>query len=381
MRLLSRARLAARGVLGGLLWAGAAHGQAPPRVELRPSDASFDEEFTQVHAVRELSDGRLIVADQREKRLVLLDPRTGSVRAISRVGSGPGEYQWLHMLVALPADTTLIVDGENQRWLILAGERVVQTISADQALPNALGTELTGADTSGHVTATHLDREIRMRHLREGQAGVWPDRIDSLVLLRAHRRSGRVDTIGSLRSRSWRMKVSQRPGRVAVLSLNPLESSEQALLFADGWIALARQQPYRVDWRRPDGSVQRGTPVPAATIRVDDREKQYALTRRYGGGTRPPTITADDVPPWPENLPPFLDHALFAAPDGRVVVARTQGAAVPEPRYDVIDRRGVVNGQLVLRPNERLAGFGARAVYIVERDVDDIERIRRHPWP
>ena len=56
-------------------------------------------------------------------------------------------------------------------------------------------------------------------------------------------------------------------------------------------------------------------------------------------------------------------------------------AARPEPRYDVIDRRGVVNGQLVLEPNERLVGFGARSVYVVERDADDIERIRRHPWP
>lgn len=382
MRVLSRGRGAAWGVLGGLLLGVAADAQAPPRMELRPSDASFDEEFTQVWAIRELSDGRLIVADRRERRLVILEPRDGSTRDVARTGNGPGEFQSIHKLVPLPGDSTLLTDGQNGRWLVLAGDKPVQTIAADLPLPKALHT-VAGADASGHVIAVHLDTEIRMQRMQESREGRPSVGIDSLVILRGNRATGRIDTIGRLRSRSQRIKPVERSfngRRIIHLLVNPLETDEQTIMFPDGWAALVRLYAYRVDWRRPDGALQRGEPIATPVYRVDDREKQFVLGERFklGGGQAP--ITADDFPAWPEALPPFLDRALFATPEGRVVVERLRGAAVPEPRYDVIDRRGVLNGQLVLRPNERIAGFGARSVYIVERDVDDIERIRRHPW-
>lgn len=383
MRFLLSRTGAGWGVLGALLWGVGAGAQSPSRLELRPAEAAFDEEFTQVWAIRELSDGRVIVADRRERRLVILDPRDGSTQHVARTGNGPGEFQSIHKLVPLPGDSTLVTDGQNGRWLVLAGDKPVQTIAADLPLPKALHT-VVGADASGHVIAVHLDAEIRMQRMRESREGRPSVDVDSLVILRGNRATVRIDTIGRLRSRSQRIKPAERSfggRRIIHLLVNPLETDEQAALFPDGWVALVRLYPYRVDWRRPDGTLQRGAPIATPVYRVDDREKQYVLGERFkiGGGQAP--LTAGDFPAWPETLPPFLDRALFASPDGRVVVTRTKGAAVPEPRYDVIDRRGVVTGQLVLRPNERLAGFGARSAYIVERDVDDIERIRRHPWP
>jgi len=45
-------------------------------------------------------------------------------------------------------------------------------------------------------------------------------------------------------------------------------------LFPDGWIAIARLDPYLVEWRTPDGRTVRGTPLPSARVKVDDAEKR-----------------------------------------------------------------------------------------------------------
>jgi hypothetical protein len=89
----------------------------------------------------------------------------------------------------------------------------------------------------------------------------------------------------------------------------------------------------------------------------------------------------DSSPDWPATLPPYRSPvALLAAPDGRVVVPRLASADHPETRYDVVNRRGLLDGQLILRPNERIVGFGAATVYVAVSDDDGIQRLQRHPW-
>ena len=37
--------------------------------------------------------------------------------------------------------------------------------------------------------------------------------------------------------------------------------------------------------------------------------------------------------------------------------------------------------RLQLPPDHQIVGFGARSVYVVVTDEDDLQRIQRHPWP
>jgi hypothetical protein len=148
-------------------------------------------------------------------------------------------------------------------------------------------------------------------------------------------------------------------------------------LFPDGWVALARTDPYRVDWRRPDGSVLHGTPLPIPLVRLDEREKRVALRREL----RQQDVSTSLFKDWPEHLPPFRRDALLADPQGRVVIHRMPSADEEGQRYDIVDRAGRLAGFLRLPPNERIVGFGSRSIYIVVKDQDDIERLRRHPWP
>jgi hypothetical protein len=88
--------------------------------------------------------------------------------------------------------------------------------------------------------------------------------------------------------------------------------------------------------------------------------------------------------PWtefPEFVAPFEFLPLIPAPDGRVVVLRTPTADVAEPVYDVIDHRGMLVARIELAAGERIVGFGRRSVYLAAKDADDVERLRRHPWP
>jgi hypothetical protein len=148
---------------------------------------------------------------------------------------------------------------------------------------------------------------------------------------------------------------------------------EAPLLFGDGWIAVARLRPYRVDWRSPDGRWVRGAPLPIATIRMNDRERAAYVERNRW---------ARNATDWPETLPPFdTPTVLLASPDGMLVIQRLPSAAQPESRYDVVDRTGSLRGQIVLAANQRILGFGAQSVYVVETDADGIQRLQRHAWP
>jgi hypothetical protein len=163
----------------------------------------------------------------------------------------------------------------------------------------------------------------------------------------------------------------------------PFSSEDRALLFPDGWIAVVRLQPYRVDWRRPDGHWVRGPLLPFHPRRVTAQERVWAMTRAYGRALR----DTEQLSGWPEIVPPFLSWnrgrapVLLALPDGRLAIARTPTASDSTNRYDLVDRTGALTAVLRLPPYEAIVGFGARSVYVVATDEDDAQRLRRHPWP
>lgn len=165
------------------------------------------------------------------------------------------------------------------------------------------------------------------------------------------------------------------------------------MLFPDGWIAVAHVGPYRVDWRLPHGEWVRGTPIRGEIPPLTEGERCAALQGWDYRGIAP--CDGDYVShfAWPEHPPPFLgpDHmrrmsargtpALFAAPDGTLVIRRTPLARSMNSRYDVIDRRGRRIGRIVMGRREAIVGFGDRTVYTIATDDMDLQWLRRHEWP
>ena len=97
-------------VLASLAVASLLEAQAVPVVSLTKPEAEFAEPFDQVSGVRELGNGRVVVADVFAKSVAMADFRSGALTKIGREGQGPGEYAFPVNVLALPGDTTLIVD-------------------------------------------------------------------------------------------------------------------------------------------------------------------------------------------------------------------------------------------------------------------------------
>jgi hypothetical protein len=353
-------------LLSGATGSQAAFGQATPVVKLGPSTATIDEELVEVYSGRELADGRLLIGEgaHQSRRLLVLDFARGTATQIGRRGNGPGEYQLIGRMFELANDST-IFPADGGRWLVLSGSRIVRTISTSNT-PLRASAEATGIDSIGNMLS--FDR-ISM-----------PDSSGRVLVSRS---TGQTIPVVRLRSSTEPgyppPPTARKNGGITYYS-GPWNSYELATLFPDGWLAVARVQPYRVDWRTPDGRWLFGKPIPAPVVRVNDREKTAYMQRaaeRAGVAPRSPSIHAK----WPREVPPFLPSALLNGRDGQLLILRTPTAEKPEVRYDVIDRQGRLQRQLLLERNQRIVAFGRSHVYVAVRDGDDLERIQRHAWP
>ena len=342
----------------------------------------FPTEFTSIRALRELSDGRVLVVDSREYRLLVLDWERGTFRAILRSGDGPGEFRSLNALVALSADTTLVVDGTARRLLTLHRDRFVGTVSTEQALHlTQFFSLINGADGAGGLLAL-----AAIPNASDPQRAVYtrmPNFADSLLAVRLHRTGRRIDTVAALRGRPWgRGEFERGEGgrRLGYIVGNPLAVGEQAWLFADGVVAILRKEPYRVDWITSDGKVRRGAPIEGPEAAVTAADRRFALDTRFRE-IPPPRLREEEFTGWPTLLPAFTPEALLPLPDGRLAVERAVTLHRAAPRVDVIDRTGARVATLELGVGERVAGFGREFVYVVRRDEDDVEYLSRRSWP
>lgn len=349
-----------------------AQGSAVSPVTLAPPSATLDEEFTRISSVRELGDGRVLVTDAGDNRLVIADLRRGTVTALGAVGSGPGEYRAASRLVALPGDSTLLVDFENRRWLILALDRIVTTLPASDSSILAAGMNVVGHDARG--------RTVSVRTFGRAPAGAARQH-SVLRVLAVDRRTARVDTLAGMRGPEFVVRVEGPPERQTVNATQVMLSvPEQAIAFSDGWVAVARQDPYRVDWYPPRAPMIPGAPLPASRTPVSatEREAWRARTERQNGRAFPAPL---ESLAWASEIAPFRSDALQATPDGSLLIAKELWSGSRGTEYDLVDRRGRLTRRILLPENERVVGFGRGAVYVVSTDTDGIERLRRHPWP
>jgi hypothetical protein len=354
--------------------------QMPLPIALSPGTSG--PAFIHVEAVRELQDGRTLVIDSKERALMIVDWSSPEPKTIGRAGDGPGEYRYPGSLIPLKGDSTLVTDRQNGKWYVLHRDRIITTLTADRPLIRFVGVN-PSADTLGRLLVlhgTHFSGRIGANGGRDSYG-----RSDSAAVIVVHRDNEKADTVARIRgpflgTNAVRARVDGM--NIAYMLGNPLAVGDQALLFPDGWIAIALVAPYRVEWHAPGGTVVRGQPLPYSPQRVDDRVKRQAIDDRWAGpGSRAPKFALTDFPAWPDVLPPFLDNALLSLPDGRVAIKRTSLGADRSVHYDIVDRRGNLSGTLRLLPNERIMAFGARSVYVVAIGPDDLETLRRHSWP
>jgi hypothetical protein len=299
---------------------------------------------------------------------------------LGRKGRGPGEWLNVGFIHATTGDSSLLDDFGNQRWLMLHGAAIVDVVPPDHPAVRATRAVIAGLDRYDHIL------QVQSPPRRPGVRVIT--RADSNTVVFINRRTGAMDTIAKIRERPHRREIAMdAQGRVTrdmPSATEPNAQGEFASLFPDGWLAIVRLDPLRVDWRAPNGTWTRGAPftlrpepVNAADRRAIEQRRTVAKTeaKRYG---LPAPTTADFPTTWPVLAPLWPPKQ---SSDGRLLLRRSTSAASPGTRYLVINRRGTVDGELVLGPNEDIIGFGPRSAYVAFTDEDDIQRLRRHPWP
>ncbi len=353
------------------------------QIPLGPANATLSEEFSRLTSIRELSDGRVLLTDFQENRLVVADLLRDTVASIGQKGDGPGEYRRVFPLVRLGHDSTLMGNTVLHRWLIVDGTLRFFTPAADDPIV-VFAQESTrlSADERGNVlseqTVPRTSRDQTMR-------------ISFLVL--ASPSLKRRDTLERITRPAEEIVLAAEAARG--ITFKAFGTDERAVLGPDGWVGFARLRPYRVDWFPPGGPWQRGSPVAEKPVQVTAREKEAYLVRREEaqsgtGGGRPGSARSpgsDGMPPvkweWPDLIPPFVDGqgSVLATEDGMLVVARTPTAGQVGQLYDVFDHRGSRQFQLLLPSGRRILGFGRKSVFVVSTDQDGIQRLSRHSWP
>lgn len=347
--------------------------QLPPERRLDGPVTRLSHDFVSITSVRELRDGRVLVTDPRGDLFAVADVARDEVTAVGRRGRGPGEYDWPAPIFRLGGDSSLMVIASSRRWLLLDGARIVSTLAAD-APAVRLGLFPLGADSLGNLLVSVSPRPSH------GVRVMGPGDSTTLVLLNRH--SGDADSEGRTRTSGSRvhaeLDADGRVRRVAGKVHSPLEIDEPARLHLDGWIAVVRRDPYRVDWRAPNGAVVRGPEIRFDRV-VIDPEMRRAIIRAQWPTVDPP-FAPTELPEWPATLPPFLNDALVEVPDGRIAIRRAGDPRRPRVRYDVVDRTGIVRLRIDVPARIALVHWGVDGVYGVETDEDLAQWLTWHPW-
>jgi hypothetical protein len=365
------------------------------QVRLDEPDAMISEDFGAIQTVRELPDGRVLVADPLGKALYVVDFDEDTRTVIGREGQGPDEYRQPDAVWPLPGDSTLLVDLGNGRLVALASD-----LSFGPTMPISLGDFQPGRPLSLAIPqGVDAMGRIYARSMGGGMGGAYPD---SASVLRVDRATETPETAATFKIQAVTRQTSGgATNQNVMISPIPLSPEDAWGIAADGSVVVARSIDYHIERIAPDGTVTRGPPnaFEAVAIRTPEKEEYLAERGRAGGGiaigvemhngqmsmtfgrggeeSGPREI---DQYTWPEQKPPFYGGRIPVDPINRAWVRRHVDAGEPST-YDVFDESGGKVGTVLLDNGKRVVGFGEGAVYVVGFDEFDLNYLQRYVMP
>lgn len=370
----------------------AAAAQSVPVASLGQPTATFEEPFDQVTSLRELSDGRVLVADLLARAVTLADLGQGIGTAVGREGQGPKEFSFPFGLVPLPGDSTLLVDPAQRRFLMIGPDGApITTIAFPEEFAGLV--RIRGADQRGRVYAEGSPFPGEPGGFGESM----PTVPDSVPLLLWDRAQGRVDRLGKIKIPGMAMATAGgAQARTVAIRQQPLPVADAWSVTPDGRIGIARVGDYHVDWWGTPRAI--GRPVKYTPVEVTKRDKEIVAERARdaraglrmtvggparparGGSGAPPSAPDLPEPEWPEFKPPFVANGAMATHEGQLWVERSQPADA-DRLYDVFGADGNLLRQVKMSADRRLVGFGAGTVYLARSDEDELQYLERYAMP
>ncbi len=354
----------------------------PSRVELGEPEAAYAEAFGAVRAVREMPDGRVLVADPLGQALVLVDIDEGTADTLGGVGPGPDEYMQPDAVYALPEGRTLLVDLGNSRLTELSA-----SLEFEDSRSFVIGDVMAGGPLVLAIPSA-VDRHGRLYFRGTGD---MMSGVDSAYVLRVDRASQVVDSMARIKTPEMIVTTSGGAGEQnRSVQPVPLSPADAWGVSEDGRVAIARAGDYHVDWIMLDGSVIQGSPQAYEPLPIGRGEKEawaaasvasgLRVSMEAGGGDVAirvsrggPGSSDDDLDarPWPNVLPPFYGATIRVDSAGRAWVRAHTGAASASA-YDLFGPSAEHETRVELGPGRQVVGFSAAKIYAVR--TDDVGR-------
>jgi len=362
---------------------------------LETPDAALSEDFGSIQTVRELPDGRVMVADPLSKALFIVDLDAGVRTQVGREGAGPDEYRQPDAVWPLPGDSTLLVDLGNGRLVALDSE-----LNFGPTMPLTVG-EFQPGRPLVLALPQGVDGEgnLYVRAMGGMAGGSLPDSAD---ILRIDRTNGTSEPVARFKIQEMNRTTSGGANNQQVaISPIPLSPEDAWGVAPDGSLILIRSSDYHLERVAPDGTVTRGPPISYEPVRIGTAEKEEYVTAlgRSGGGIQVGIQVLNgeqsmtfarggggsgnreiDQYTWPEVKPPIYSGRLPIDPMGRAWIRRHVEAGEPST-YDVVDQEGHRVGTVLLGQDRRVIGFGDRGVYVVAYDEFDLNYLERYEMP
>ena len=395
-----RSRIGATGVAmivavtaGG---AGGAVGAKQDQVaRLGEAEAAYAESFAALQTVRELDDGRVLVADPLGQVVVRLDLHAGTADTIGSVGEGPAEYRQPDAVWPLPGGRTLLVDLGNGRLTILSAE-----LEFGETRPYAMGDVTQGQLVMALPHAVDDRGRLYFRDMSGTGSGA-----DSAEVFRMDLETGALEPVGMVKLPGTTREESGGAGNQNVrVTRIPLSAADAWGVAPDGRLVVARAGDYRVDWIAEDGAVTSGSPVPYTRVAIRQAEKrEWRDGRSEAGGGLGMSVSSengavsvrvsrgggsrdgdDDLEgyPWPEVKPAFYGGTVPVLVDGRGRAwVRRHREAGELPMYDVFGGSGEREMSIELPAGRRVVSFGAAKLYAVRMDEYGLQYLERYGLP
>jgi hypothetical protein len=338
----------------------------------------FPGEFSSIRSLRALGEDRLVVTDAKERQLFLLEIAKGTSTTLARSGAGPKEYKSVSTIQRDKGGGVVVYDPQQLRFLPIGPTGKVMDVRAVPNAPKGVimmtadGPDVYTLDTVGNIYTT------------DGGTLLSPRTTRALI-----RRSSRgATTIAELRLPESR-RVDGRQG-ISMSRVVTFGAQDYWAVAPDGWVAVVRAAPYRVEWFPPSGPPIVGTAIAHQPLPVTERDKQ-AVRREFAAmmASAAPSATVNGKQVRPPSVEPEF-AATKPAATGRVIlidereqlwVERNQGAGATTALFDVIDRTGAVVDRVALPASSRVVGFDRNAIYATRTDENDVVHLQRFAFP
>ncbi len=351
------------------------------REQLGSPTATFPEPLSLIRGLRELSDGRVLVTDWIEERLVALDFVGGTSRDIGRVGRGPREFRLPAGLVALPGDSTLLVDVGNGRFVIVGPDLAINRTMSARPDEARFGITPRAADDTGRVYFTTSP-------WARGPAAGPSDSVD---IARWDPQRHTVESLGTVNGITRRK--DRGPSMTPRFPNVPFAPQDAWAVTHQGDVFIVRSADYHIERVTRDGQVVVGPPIRHETLPVTHDDKfAYVLWNtlsspiggRGEGMAHQPAAWSE--PAYIEEMiannefaevkPPFVPGGAWTTPQGELWVERSVPFGTPTT-YDVFDDQATRVKQMVLPEGRRLLGFGRGVLYAVVEDEDGLQWVEK----